>query len=86
MKANIVFFGEFSEANDIILAAIGEVDSRTHNLKKIIVSLKYQAKKLRDVDHDSVRVAKEGFSHIDHQKLRMLTWHGELVSGRLAAS
>lgn len=67
MKANIVFFGEFSEANDIILAAIGEVDSRTHNLKKIIVSLKYQAKKLRDVDHDSVRVAKEGFSHIDHQ-------------------
>jgi len=33
MKANVVFFGEFSEANDIILAAIGEVDSRTHDLK-----------------------------------------------------
>ena len=44
MKANIVFFGEFSEANDIILAAIGEVDSRTHNLKKIIVSLNTRRK------------------------------------------
>lgn len=43
MKANVVFFGEFSKANDIILAAIGEVDSRTHDLKKILVSLKHRA-------------------------------------------
>jgi hypothetical protein len=34
MKANVVLLCEFSEANDIILAAIGEVDSRAHDLKK----------------------------------------------------
>jgi hypothetical protein len=33
MKANVVFLGEFSETNDIILATIGEIDSRTHDLE-----------------------------------------------------
>ena len=46
MKANIVFFGEFSEANDIILAAIGEVDSRTHDLKKKHLKLEIPGEKV----------------------------------------
>lgn len=33
MKPNVVFFGEFSKTNDIILATIGEIDSRAHDLK-----------------------------------------------------
>jgi hypothetical protein len=32
MEANVVSFGESSETDDVILAAIGEIDSGTHNL------------------------------------------------------
>jgi hypothetical protein len=41
VEADVVSFRKSPETYDIILAAIGEVDSRTHDLENMLVSLNF---------------------------------------------